>query len=70
MQTLEMIFATTVGTTFRLSIPNPLVPVNQQEVNRVMDLIISKKVFDVGAGELVNKKAIRLIDHTISEIAL
>lgn len=70
MQTLELMFATSVGTTFRLSVPNPIVPLNTAEVNRVMDLIISKKVFDTGAGELVTKKSVRMIDHTVSEIAL
>jgi hypothetical protein len=70
MQTLEMLFATSVGTTFRMSVPNPIVPIDQQQVNQVMDLIVAKKVFDTGAGELVNKKAIRLVDHTVSEIPL
>lgn len=70
MQTLELLFATSVGTTFRMSIPDPVTPIDSQQVNQVMDTIVEKKVFDTGAGELVNKKSIRLIDHTVSEIPL
>ncbi|WP_027417312.1 DUF2922 domain-containing protein [Aneurinibacillus terranovensis] len=69
-QTLELVFTTDKGKTCRFTIPQAAVPVNEANVNRVMDKIIATNIFTTNGGGLVAKKSARLVGQTISEIAL
>jgi hypothetical protein len=70
MKTLELVFTTAGGGTARLSVPEPVLPVNQTEINRVMDLIITRNVFETNTGAFSAKKAVRVVDHAVTDIPL
>jgi hypothetical protein len=70
LQTLELMFTTSGGGTMRLTISNPKVSLTPAEVASVMDLIIARNVFMTSSGTIVGKKAARLVEQTVADIAL
>jgi hypothetical protein len=66
-KTLELIFKNGEGKTARFSVPEPVEPVDPSAVNAAMDLMIAKNIF---VGGLTEKVGARVIDNTVTEIAL
>lgn len=64
---LELVFKNREGKTTRITIDNPLEPINPQAVSDAMDEIIAADAFEQGAG-LVEKIGARVIDRTIEDI--
>lgn len=64
---LSMIFNTTSGkaTTFSISGVNP--EITQEQVVSLMDLMISKNIFEVASGELVSKNSAKLTERKITK---
>ncbi|MBN6188414.1 DUF2922 domain-containing protein [Aneurinibacillus sp. BA2021] len=70
MKTLELSFAVSDGGTLRLTLPNPKLPVDPVQVAAAMDLLIAKQLFQTPTGTITGKKAVRVIDQTVSVISL
>ena len=66
---LEMIFKTGQGKKFRLTLSDPRDDVTGQEIQTVMDLIISKNPFDVDGG-LAEIDEVNIITTDISPVVL
>ncbi|WP_286883397.1 DUF2922 domain-containing protein [Aneurinibacillus sp. UBA3580] len=69
MKTLEMTFATSGGGTVRIAVPNPKLPVDPIEVANTMELLVAKQAFSAMSGNIVGKKAARVIDHTVLPVS-
>ncbi|MGF9964033.1 DUF2922 domain-containing protein [Bacillus rhizoplanae] len=69
MEVLELIFLKEDGKTTNFSIENPIIPVNEQTVNSVMDTIVSSDIF-LTLGQSARKKGARLVEKTISEVKI
>ncbi|MFT9847367.1 DUF2922 domain-containing protein [Aneurinibacillus sp. REN35] len=70
MKTLELTFAAQDGSTLRLTLPNPKLPVDPVQVAATMDLLIAKQIFTTTTGTITGKKNARVIDQTASVIPL
>lgn len=68
--TLELIFQTASGKTVRITLRDPIQPVNPAEVNAVMDTVIAQNIFRANNDPWVAKVGARLQDRTVTEIAL
>jgi hypothetical protein len=49
-QVLEMIFRTGMGRTYRITLDDPRANIDSTEVQAVMELILSKDIFNVEGG--------------------
>ena len=67
-KTLRLIFATTQGSTFTLTLPAPRADLTAAQAEAVMDLIIAKNLFLTAGGELVGKKDIKIMDLTTTDL--
>ncbi|PFE00012.1 DUF2922 domain-containing protein [Bacillus cereus] len=69
MTVLELIFLKEDGKTVVFSIDNPITPVNEQNINQVMDTLLSSTIF-LSLGENTRKKGARLVEKTVSEVTI
>ncbi|MFO7262527.1 MAG: hypothetical protein A6D91_08870 [Bacillaceae bacterium G1] len=69
-KTLELIFRTEGGRTVRITLRDPVEPVDPTAVNQVMDTILAKNVFQSQGERWAEKAGIRLQDRTVTEIPL
>lgn len=69
-KTIELIFTCTNGKTSKLSVENPIEPVDPQAVKQVMEQIISANVFSGTNGEFVSISEARLVEHNVTEYEL
>lgn len=67
---LELIFKNAVGKTVRLSLNDPIQPVDPAAVNAAMDQMIAANIFELNGGALVSKEGARTISRGVVEIAL
>lgn len=66
-KTLELQFITQLGNTARLSIDEPVEPVDTINVKQVMDTLIATNVFQSTSGPLVSAKGARVIERNVTE---
>ncbi|WP_339061610.1 DUF2922 domain-containing protein [Tepidibacillus marianensis] len=67
-KTLELVFQTTEGKTARIVLADPVEPVDSAKVQQVMDLIVSKNIFQFSSGDLVAAVDARLVEKTITDL--
>lgn len=67
-KTLRLTFATTLGSTFTLTLPAPRADLTAAEAEAAMELIISKNMFVTTGGELIGKKDIKMTDSTTTDL--
>lgn len=65
---LRLTFATTLGSTFSLTFPQPREGITAAEVESVMDLIVSKNMFLLAGGELISKRDIKIVDTSTNDL--
>lgn len=69
MQVLELIFAKENGKTVIFSIEKPIIPIDTQVVDQVMDTILASSVFS-SIDENTRKKGARLVERNVSEVPI
>ncbi|MGZ8888875.1 MAG: DUF2922 domain-containing protein [Halobacteriota archaeon] len=67
---LEMIFLTTNNKKVKVVVPEPKANITQEEINTVMDLVISKSIFGFPQGLAVSKVEARIVETDVQKIAL
>jgi hypothetical protein len=67
---LELIFENEEGKNVTLTLDNPVEPVDPAAINTAMDEIIAENAFITTGGEIVAKKAARIVDRTVADIEL
>lgn len=66
-KTLELQFRTQLGKTARVSIDEPVEPVDTVQVKQVMDTLIATNVFQSTSGALVSAEGARVIERNVTE---
>jgi hypothetical protein len=66
-RTLELQFTTKLGKIARLSIGEPIEPVDPENVKQVMDTLIATNVFQSNSGPLVTAEGARVIERNVTE---
>ena len=66
--TLQMSFATELGKTVTLSIPDPKPGLTEAEVRLAMQTIIDKDVFTSASGGFVEIKAAKVVDREVTPL--
>lgn len=66
--TLQMSFATELGKTVTLSIPDPKPGLTEAEVRLAMQAIIDKDVFTSASGSFVDIKAAKVVDREVTPL--
>jgi len=69
-KTLEMTFTNEDGKTAKVSIENPIEPVDSVAVAEAMDQIIASNVFFTTGGDLVQKRGARVVERNVEEVGL
>ncbi|MGE7945336.1 DUF2922 domain-containing protein [Lysinibacillus sp. NPDC093688] len=69
-QVLELQFETAAGKTASFTIDAPKPKVTAEEIQKVMQTIIAKNVFDGQAGALVGMSGARIVDRQVTEFDL
>ncbi|RSK26811.1 DUF2922 domain-containing protein [Bacillus sp. HMF5848] len=69
-KTLELHFLNEDGKTTKLTIDNPIEPMDVLAIDAAMDSILTANVFISTGGEYVSKKGARLIERNVSDIEL
>jgi len=64
---LAMIFNTTAGKTTTLSISGVNPEITQEQVVGLMDIIVSKNIFEAASGELISKNSAKLTERKITK---
>jgi len=67
-KTLQLVFSTEEGRTVSMSLADPVEPVNAQDVEDVMDLIIQKDIFQTASGAINGKVRATLIARETTSI--
>lgn len=70
MKTLELKFLNEEGRTVTYSLEKPIEPVDPAAVTNTMDEILTQNALSSTGGDLVEKKAARIVDRTVTEIEL
>lgn len=71
MKKLELIFETDREKTVTYSLDSPVEPVDATAVNDTMDMIVAENIFKpASGGEIVKKKAARIVDRQVEDIEL
>lgn len=65
---LEMVFKNTAGRSFTLGLDEARDNLTAAEVQAVMDLILSKNIFQTSGGDLVAVAEARLVSRDVSEL--
>ncbi|WP_421381738.1 DUF2922 domain-containing protein [Bacillus salacetis] len=66
-KTLELQFLTQFGKTARVSVDEPIEPVDPVQVKQVMDTIIATNVFQSNTGALVSAEGARVVERNVTE---
>lgn len=69
MKVLELNFSSAEGKNVRVSIDNPIEPIDAEEVKTAMSTIIETDVFlDSEGNALTEAKSARIVDRTVTPI--
>jgi hypothetical protein len=69
-KSIELHFNTSLGKVIKLSVDNPIEPVDPVKVKQVMDTIVASNVFGGNIGTLVSPKEARLVEHNVTQYEL
>lgn len=69
-KTIELHFNNSAGKVTKLTVENPIEPIDTVAVKQVMDQIIAANVFGGSNGSLISVKGARLVEHNVSEYEL
>ncbi len=67
-RTLELVFRNREGKVTRITIDNPVEPVDPQAVETAMDAILTADIFNHGGG-LVEKIEARIVGRSVEQIS-
>ncbi len=67
-KTLQLVFVNEEGRNVTFSLTDPAEPVDAQEVENVMDLIIAKNIFLTTGGQITGKTRAVLIAREVTTI--
>ncbi|PWA09027.1 DUF2922 domain-containing protein [Pueribacillus theae] len=67
---IELQFLNEENRTVTISLEDPVDPVNPAEISAAMDTVISENALTSSGGNLVAKKGARIVERTVTEIAL
>ena len=67
---VELIFENEDGKTVTYSLDNPIEPADPEAVNDAMDAIIDGNVFFTSGGEIIKKKAARIVERNVTDIEI
>lgn len=70
MKRLELIFENEEGKNVTYTLDNPIEPVDPAAVNEAMDEIIAQDVFYSKGGDIVAKKAARIVERNVMDIEI
>jgi len=70
MKRLELIFENEDGKSVTYTLDNPVEPADSVAVNEAMDEIIAQDVFFSNGGDIVAKKAARIVERTVTDIEI
>jgi len=70
MKKLELKFLNEDGKTVTYSLDKPIEPADASAVSAAMDEIISQNAFKTSGGDLVQKKAARIVERNVEDIEL
>lgn len=71
METLELTFVTEAGKNLRITIDNPVSPLDPAQVKQAMEEIIAANVFvDVEGNGLVEAKSARIVARQVTPIEI
>ncbi|KHF39589.1 hypothetical protein LQ50_14180 [Halalkalibacter okhensis] len=59
-----------MGGNVTLSLDNPVYPPNAASVSSAMDTIVEQNAFVSSGGDIVAKKAARIVDRTVEDIEI
>ena len=65
-KTIELHFNTNLGKVAKLSVENPIEPIDTVKVKEAMDTIVAANVFGGKPGTLVSPKEARLVEHNVT----
>ncbi|SHN84849.1 DUF2922 domain-containing protein [Desulfitobacterium chlororespirans] len=65
---LRLTFATTLGSTFSLTLPAPKEELTALEAEAAMNLILAKNMFMTTGGELGGIRDIKVVDTTTADL--
>lgn len=66
-KTLELVFTTEMGNQARMTIDDPVEPIDIEQVKNVMQQIISANVFFGNGGNFVSPYQARLVERNVVE---
>ncbi|MFC4321998.1 DUF2922 domain-containing protein [Litchfieldia salsa] len=69
-KTLEMSFGTADGKVAKLSIENPIEPVDQIALATAMDAIIAANVFYSAGGDFTDKRGARVVERNVIDVVI
>jgi len=67
-QTLEMSFQNEAGRIARILVPDPRQDLTPQDIQPVMDLVVSKNIFSTSGGDIVKALGARILIRDAVEI--
>ncbi|WP_261132525.1 DUF2922 domain-containing protein [Bacillus sp. Marseille-Q3570] len=67
---IELLFENEEGKTVRLSLDEPVEPVDTIALGSAMDQILAENAFVSSGGDLVAKKGARIVERNVTDIPL
>ncbi|MDF0728688.1 DUF2922 domain-containing protein [Cytobacillus sp. S13-E01] len=67
---LEMQFTNLVGKLAKITIENPIEPIDAAAVSAAMDTIVANDVFTSSGGGFVAKHSARVVERNVSDVEL
>ncbi len=65
---LRLVFDTTAGNSFTITLPEPKADLTAPQIETVMDLIIAKDIFTTSGGNLTAKRDIKIVDTVTNDL--
>ena len=66
-KTLELTFANNNGKSTKISLENPVEPVDQEQVLSIMQSVITSNIFTGNNGDFVAAQGIRLVERNVTD---
>ncbi|WP_221563788.1 DUF2922 domain-containing protein [Alkalihalobacillus sp. TS-13] len=67
---IELLFENEEGKTVRLSLDEPVEPVDTIALESAMDQILAENAFVSSGGDLIAKKGARIVERNVTDIPL
>ncbi|MGO4889432.1 DUF2922 domain-containing protein [Anaerobacillus sp. MEB173] len=67
---LELVFVNQAGANVTIALDDPIEPVNPGSVSAAMDQVILQNAFTSSGGELVSKKAARIVERNVADVEI